>query len=120
MMVSNVPVVLFAIDRDGVFTLSEEGTCRPRPREPGQVVGLNIRDLYHNSPAILANVDRALHGDTVTDTVEAAGLYWETIYSPIRDGSGEIVSVIGVAGNVPSGCLRRRRCASRGDIGNRS
>ena len=99
-LVANVPVVLFAIDRDGNFTLSEGKGLADLGLRPGEVVGRNIRDVYRDSASILANVERALSGEAVTDTVEVGGMSWETIYSPVRDVSGVVVSVIGVAGNV--------------------
>jgi PAS domain S-box-containing protein len=99
-LVANVPVVLFAIDRDGTFTLSEGKGLADLGLRPGEVVGRSVRDVYGESPSILANVERALSGEAVTNTVEAGGMSWETIYSPVRDASGVVVSVIGVAGNV--------------------
>ncbi len=99
-MVANVPVVLFAIDRDGNFTLSEGKGLADLGLKAGQVVGLNVRDLYGDHPEITGNIERALGGEVVADTVEVNGLFWETIYSPVRDASGAVVSVIGVAGNV--------------------
>ena len=99
-LVSNAPVVLFAIDREGNFTLSEGKALADLGAKPGQVVGQNVRDVYSHSGEILANVERALTGETVTAIVAVDGIHWETIYSPVRDASGAVVSVIGVAGNV--------------------
>ena len=99
-MVSNVPVILFAMDSDGNFTLSEGKGLAALGLKAGQVVGLNVRDVYGDHPEIVENIERALGGEVVADTVEVNGLFWETIYSPVRDASGAVVSVIGVAGNV--------------------
>jgi diguanylate cyclase (GGDEF)-like protein/PAS domain S-box-containing protein len=98
-LVANVPVVLFAIDREGKFTLSEGRALADLGLAPGQVVGMAVRDAYRDSPRIIENVDRALAGEAVADTIELDGMSWETIYSPVRDASGAVISVIGVALN---------------------
>ena len=100
-VVTNVPVILFAIDKEGVFTLSEGKGLDDLDLKPGQVVGLNVTDVYSDVPEILENVARALHGESRTITVEVGGFWWETSYSPVFDSeAGEVVGLIGVAANV--------------------
>jgi diguanylate cyclase (GGDEF)-like protein/PAS domain S-box-containing protein len=99
-LVGNAPVVLFAIDRDGIFTHSEGKGLEALGLKPGEAVGRSIRDLYRDAPEVLANVERALGGETFTATVEVAGLAFETQYGPFRGPSGEIIGVIGVATDV--------------------
>ena len=105
-VVTNVPVVLFAIDREGVFTLSEGKGLDDLDLKPGQVVGLNVADVYRDTPELLLDVQRALNGESFTDTLEVGGFWWETSYSPVLDEeSGTVTGVIGVAANV-TGRLR--------------
>ena len=100
-VVTNVPVVLFAIDKEGVFTLSEGKGLDDLNLKPGQVVGLNVADVYRDAPEILGNIQRALNGESLTDTLEVGGFWWETSYSPVfGEESGEVVGIIGVAANV--------------------
>ena len=100
MLVGNAPVVLFAIDRDGIFTHSEGKGLEALGLKPGEAVGRSIHDLYRGVPEVSANLERALAGETFTAIVEVEGLAFETQYGPFRGPSGEIIGVIGVATDV--------------------
>jgi len=96
-LVTNVPVVLFAIDREGIFTLSEGKALDSLGLRPGEVVGRSVFDVYRDAPQIGENMRRALSGEAFTATVEVMGLAFETHYTPSRDHDGEVSGVIGVA-----------------------
>ncbi len=96
-LVTNVPVVLFAIDREGTFTLSEGKGLDGLGLRPGEVVGRSVFEVYGDMPQIGENIERAVAGEAFTATVEVAGLAFETHYTPVRDHEGEVSSVIGVA-----------------------
>lgn len=99
-VVSNAPIVLFAVDREGRFTVSEGKGLKALGLRSGQVVGLSAFELYAAYPAVVANLRRALAGEAVTDTVAINGLYFETHYLPVRDSAGKVEEVIGVATDV--------------------
>jgi diguanylate cyclase (GGDEF)-like protein/PAS domain S-box-containing protein len=99
-LVTNVPVVLFAIDRHGTFTHSEGKGLESLGLEPGEVVGKSVWDLYRKYPDVLEHVRRALSGDAHTATVRLGGISFETRYAPYRDADGGVVGVIGVATDV--------------------
>lgn len=96
-VVANVPVVLFAIDRDGVFTLSEGKGLEALGLQPGEVVGRSVADVYGDTPQIIANIQRALAGEEFAATVEVGGVAFETHYAPLRGADGSVTGVIGVA-----------------------
>jgi PAS domain S-box-containing protein len=93
-IVSNAPIVFFALDRDGRFTLSEGQGLEALGLEPGQVVGQSAFDLY---PGIRDEIRRALDGEVVKATVRVGELVWETAYTPIVDEAGDVTGVTGVA-----------------------
>lgn len=99
-VVGNVPVVLFALDRDGVFTVSEGRGLGVLGLKPGEVVGLSVFEVYRDVPEILDHARRALGGEEVSATVRLAGRAFDTSYSPVRDEEGEISGTIGVAADV--------------------
>jgi PAS domain S-box-containing protein len=99
-VVANAPVVLFAIDRQGVFTTSEGRGLEALGMKPGEVVGRSVFDVYAESPGVLAAIDRALAGEEFTESVTVAGLVFETRYSTLRDADGRPAGVIGVATDV--------------------
>jgi diguanylate cyclase (GGDEF)-like protein/PAS domain S-box-containing protein len=96
-LVGNAPVVLFALDRDGIFTHSEGKGLEALGLKPGEAVGRSARDLYGNAPEVLRNIDRALKGESFVSSVEVAGRTFETRYAPFRGPGGEVTGVIGVA-----------------------
>ena len=51
-VVDSAPVVLFALDADGVFTLSEGRGLAALGLEPGEVVGRTVREVYGRLPAV--------------------------------------------------------------------
>jgi len=99
-LVGNAPVVLFALDRDGVFTHAEGKGLEALGLRPGKAVGRSVWELYADHPDILDNVRRALGGEGHTATVEVGDLAFETKYAPLRDERGEAAGVIGVATDV--------------------
>jgi PAS domain S-box-containing protein len=99
-VVSSAPIVLFAIDAAGRFTLSEGKGLEALGLEPGQVVGRNVFDLYRDVPEIGANVRRALAGEEFTAVVRVGPLWFETQHSPLFDAQGRVSGMLGVATDV--------------------
>jgi PAS domain S-box-containing protein len=99
-VISNVPVVLFALDRGGVVTLSEGRGLENLGFEPGEMVGRSISELYGDRPEILEDVNRALGGEEFSAVREVAGMVFETWYSPLQASTGEVIGMIGVATDV--------------------
>jgi PAS domain S-box-containing protein len=99
-VVANMPVVLFALDRYGVFTLSEGKGLEALGLKPNAVVGLSALEVYRDMPQILEDVRRALAGDEFSATTDVAGVRFETHYSPLLGENGELTGVIGFAINI--------------------
>ncbi len=99
-IVAGTPIILFAIDREGVFTLSEGKGLEALALKPGQVVGRSVFDVFRDVPQIQEKFRRALTGEPLTGIVEVGGLAFEAIYTPLRDQNGDVSGVIGVATDV--------------------
>lgn len=101
-IVNNVPLVFFALDLAGVFTLSEGRGLQALGLKPGEVVGRSVFDLYRDYPSILENVRRALAGEEFTSIAELPELEltYELKWTPEKDSSGKLVGVIGVATDI--------------------
>jgi PAS domain S-box-containing protein len=99
-VVSNIPIILFAFDADGTFTVAEGDGLEKLGLEPGEVVGESVYDLYGDHVSVVDDIDRALEGETLTSTHEIGDVFFETTYQPVFDESGEVTNVIGVARDV--------------------
>lgn len=101
-VIDNAPIVLFALDRDGRFTLSEGRGLMTLRLAPGEVVGRSVFDLYRGEPSILASARRALAGEELlsVDHLAAVGVTWETRWSPLRDPDGTITGVLGISTDI--------------------
>ncbi len=106
-VVGSAPIVLFALDCDGIFTLSEGRGLQALGLKPGEVVGKSVFALYKDHPMILDACRRALKGETLTVVVPVQGLAFETRYAPRLDWGGKVTGVIGVATDVtePYRCI---------------
>jgi len=100
MVVDNAPIVLSALDREGIFTLAEGRGLAMRGRARDSVLGRSIFDLYAGVAPVQEGVRRALAGETVAATADVAGLAFETQYTPLRDADGTVTGVIGVSVDV--------------------
>ncbi len=96
-VVDNAPLILFSLDTQGVFTMSEGKGLRLLGLAPGQAVGRSVFDLRADAPALLADIRRALGGEAVTYTTEVGGYSWETQCLPLLGEDGTPQGVIGVA-----------------------
>lgn len=106
-VVENVPMVLFAFDDAGVFTLSEGRALAQLGLEPGEAVGQSVFDVYGDHEEIVSNCRSALAGETVRSTVSVANSVFECWYRPIVE-DGEVQQVIGTAVDVTQRDRRER------------
>jgi two-component system, cell cycle sensor histidine kinase and response regulator CckA len=97
--VSKAPLIFFALDSTGVFTVSEGRALEKFGLRPGEVVGQSVFHLYDKYPNVMQQVRRALAGEEFFSITELAdrGLCFETHWAPIRDRSGRVTGTIGVA-----------------------
>lgn len=99
-VVSNAPIILFALDNRGKFTLLEGKGLDALDLKSGEVVGQSVFDLYADVPQLQTDVRRALAGETLNSIIEMRDLYFDIWYSPHRDEQGTDNGVIGVASDI--------------------
>ena len=98
-VVAKAPIVFFALDSEGRFTLSEGRSLQKLGLLSGQVVGQSIFHLYSNYPNLIQDVRRALAGEEFSCFTELAdaGLFFETHWAPLRGRNGALAGTIGIA-----------------------
>lgn len=100
MVVSHAPLVVWAVDRDGVFTLSEGLGLTALGLRSDEAVGQNVFEMFGDAPHVAAAIRRALAGEEFTEVVEAHGLYFRTWASPLLDDAGGVIGAFGVSTDV--------------------
>ena len=100
--INAAPVVLFALDRNGIFTFSGGKGLQDLGLRPGQIVGESVFERYRAMPETMAHVRRALAGEdfTALDALPNGERIYETRWSPSWDSAGQQQGVIGVATDV--------------------
>jgi two-component system NtrC family sensor kinase len=102
-IIANAPIVLFALDKEGIFLRSEGKGLESLGLQPGEVVGQSVFELYKDFPQIVEDNRRALAGAAFTSTVKVDDLHFETRYEQLLDSGGNVTGVIGVATDVTEG-----------------
>lgn len=95
-VVTDAPMIIFALDPQGKVLLSEGKGLDLFGLKPGELVGLSILEVY---PDAKANemMKRALMGEKVHGTYESRGVILEEWLNPVFDEHGAVRRVIGVA-----------------------
>ncbi len=99
-VVSSASLVLFATDHNGICTLLEGEGLRALGWKSGELVGQSLYDVFHDTPAVIDNIRRALDGEAFSVVVEIGDLAFDTRYSPLTDESGKAMGIIGVATDI--------------------
>jgi len=103
-VIAGAPLVLFALDRDGVFTMVEGRGLDAVGVRPALLLGHSAFTLFADFPQAMADVRRALTGETFSSPVEVFGAVFEAWYSPVRDADGAVAGVIGVGTDITERC----------------
>jgi PAS domain S-box-containing protein len=99
-VITNTPIVLYALDSEGRFTLSEGKGLEAHGLQPGEVVGQSVFELHRNQPYLLEYVRRVLAGAQETWIGELNGVVYENQACPLRDETGQVIGLIGVATDI--------------------
>jgi PAS domain S-box-containing protein len=99
-IISGAPVVLFAVDRDGILRFEDGQALNALGETPGANVGRSVKEAYAHMPGILENSRRALLGEQFESVVQVGPTTLDCWYSPTRDKNGHPAGYIGVATNI--------------------
>lgn len=96
-ILAGAPMVVWAVDCEGIFVLSEGGKLMALGWDPGEMVGRSIAELDAEVPEISENTRRAMAGESFASTMELDGVVLATWHAPVSSESGETVGAVGVA-----------------------
>ncbi|MDH3641934.1 MAG: PAS domain-containing protein [Gammaproteobacteria bacterium] len=96
-VIENVPIIIYELDRQGVFKLSAGRSLAAIGLTGGEAVGSSMSDFFpKDSPEGNAFL-RALQGETVSTETQLGDGLFASLYTPRRDEEGNIVGVLGVS-----------------------
>jgi PAS domain-containing protein len=95
-VIDTAPFILWQIDRDGTFVLSEGGGLAKLGLAPGQVVGMSAFAVYQGDPSVVESLRRGLAGEEGLSKSQAGDLHFANHARPLRDRDGEVVGLMGV------------------------
>ena len=96
MIISNLPIILVAMDREGIYTLAEGKGFVTLGLEPGQIVGRSVEEVFQGHVDLLDHARRALAGETFTAKVTLGERVFESWYGPLRNEASEVIGVTAV------------------------
>ena len=99
-VVGHAPVMVFAVDPDGVITFAEGGLMEAVGLRDGEAVGLHLETVYPDAPEIADRFERALAGEESRTVARHGDWNLEVWYRPRYDESGRIIGVLGIASEI--------------------
>ncbi|HEX6485392.1 MAG TPA: PAS domain-containing protein [Nocardioidaceae bacterium] len=94
------PQVIFGLDTTGRCTLSIGPGLADLGVKPGQLVGVNLLELYADDHAAVEHLRQALAGETFTVERRFAGRILSVFYQPVFDDDGAVSGAMGVSTDV--------------------
>jgi PAS domain S-box-containing protein len=110
-IIDSAPIVLFAIDRDGVITFSAGVGPDPLGKKPGEALGWSAADLFVEHPSVVEGIRQALSGIDGGAELTQGERTFSFSLAPFRDAAGNTAGAIVVAIDVTEG--RRAEAALR-------
>ena len=109
-LLSNAPIVLSVMDRDGVYTQSRGKGLEQIGLVENEIVGRLCDEIYKDHPEVLAAFKKAQQGESSQARASfAPGLTHEIQYCPVFGEDQELVSVVGVGLDVSESILVERQ-----------
>jgi PAS domain S-box-containing protein len=99
-LLDNAPIIIYSLDRDGIFTVSEGKELGTVGRAPGEVVGLSAFKVFAHLPERVAQLRRGLAGEAFSEETLVDGQWFDTRHEPIRAADGNVTGLVVVSTNV--------------------
>jgi PAS domain S-box-containing protein len=97
---NTLPVIVWSLDEEGVFTLSEGKELASAGLQPGQTVGMSCFELYKDNPVIIEKTNMALSGEFCEYESKLMGNIYHSFLTPIFDEYNAVRGVNGLAVNI--------------------
>lgn len=99
-IIEHAPVIIWSVDSQGTFTMSQGLGLSNINLRPGELVGKNYFDVYKNNSELTDILKKALKGESVQAESLINDRYFKTNYSPIYDPANNIIGVSGISTDI--------------------
>jgi diguanylate cyclase (GGDEF)-like protein len=99
-IVERAPVLIFAVDADGVITLSHGGLVASWGLRNGETVGLHMDAVYPDAPDFRDRFMQALTGREGREVVRVGARTVDVWYGPRHDATGAVIGVLGLVSEI--------------------
>ncbi len=96
-ILSNTPVILYSVDKDGTVRLAEGDAIGLLGVKPGELEGWNVFEFTGNDEKASNLIKKALSGEKFNSEVFFRDHYFDAHFSPIHDKDGNVEGTIGSA-----------------------
>ena len=100
MLLADAPVILYSLDPQGIFLMSEGRDLQKLNRKPGEVVGMSAFEVFKDLPDRIAHLRRGLAGETFTAEVRVNDQWYQAHHQPIFDAGNILTELIVVSTNI--------------------
>jgi diguanylate cyclase (GGDEF)-like protein/PAS domain S-box-containing protein len=91
------PVMLFAIDNQGIFTFIRGKALSVFDLTDDELVGQSVFKRFAHLPQLLKDIPRAFAEETVTSLMTLPQVVFETKLTPLHNTGQQVIGVIGVS-----------------------
>ena len=95
-VLASARLIVYALDADGIFRLSEGRGLEALGVRAGDRVGKSVFEVYPDNPEVIRGFQDALAGNSGDVLIQNGDVYLETRYEPMRDEEGRVCGVTGV------------------------
>jgi len=99
-IISKSPIILFAINKNGEFTMFKGKGVELLKIDPADIIGKNFFDTHKQLPIDIQELRSVIEGKELNTTLEINGLHFELTCIPQRDHQFEPAGMIGIATDV--------------------
>lgn len=100
-VISGVPIMLFALDKNGIFTIAEGNGFQATELANTEILGRSYLEIFAANTEIVNDIKKALSGEEFSVTRKIGELYFEITFKRNSDYKNSNVNgVIGVAFDV--------------------
>jgi diguanylate cyclase (GGDEF)-like protein/PAS domain S-box-containing protein len=99
-VLDSAPIILYAVDTNGIVTLSEGTGLAALGLKPGEAVGKSVFDYSGGNEEAIINTQTALAGGAASYDIQMLNIWLHTQLRPVRDDSGNPAGFIGVCFDV--------------------